>query len=236
MRTIIIKGRTSSKLKLVSQFLIGLLVTYSFLVFLDVNAQIKGLKGTNTKIKSIEPVKSTKIISEIIDKPANRYIDWEIREVRVRVGGVKVEKAKGIRSKWNTEKARVFIGSYASDSPMLPYIKRFEDYDEKKAKIALAIAGHETLFGTSPNYYNAWGYGCNNGYPGGRFDCGWRDWSYAIKRYMEVADNYLSLYDGSKKSIRSIANEGYYQVGADGSSQKDQDKWVNSLRWFAGQF
>lgn len=130
-------------------------------------------------------------------------------------------------------RTKEFVRDYTNgQSPLIGYIDVFLEDDKQEGMIALAIAGNETLFGTSPNHYNAWGYGCNSGYPGGRFDCGWRDWEYAIKRYKEVARNYLELFDGTKESIQRIADAGYYKVGMDGSSIKDQQRWVNNIYWF----
>lgn len=142
--------------------------------------------------------------------------------------------------KCDIESARAFVGSYVPHSPMIDYIDVFfESGDCNKAIIALAIAGNESLYGTTTPYINAWGYGCN--YGGRRFDCGWTEWDYAIRRYMEIADNYLSLYDGTRESIKQIAYAGYYSPGMDGASvemvegnpETGEPGWVGNVYWFA---
>lgn len=154
----------------------------------------------------------------------NAVVSFRLTKPKKVARVTKKKKKKVIRS--------TFLETYAPSSPLIPYKEKFYSYGEK-GKIALAIAGNETLFGTTPNTFNAWGYGCN--YGGVRFDCGWRDWNYAIKRYIEIADNYLSIFDGTKESVRRIAQAGYYKVGMDGSNQKNQDDWVNHVYWFYTQ-
>lgn len=157
-------------------------------------------------------------------------------------------------------KTSKFLEKY--QSPFAKYSDQFFKEDPVKGRIALAIAGHESSFGTAGDgvaYYNAWGYGC--GWAGIRFNCGWKDvdlskindfikannlqnasedeirWRYAIHRYMEVTDaRYLSLYDGSKNSIKQISEAGYYKKGMDDATQQQIDNWVNDIYWFTQQF
>lgn len=131
------------------------------------------------------------------------------------------------------DKARDFIKSKFPNSPLIDRIYLFDQGDTQKAKLALAIAGVESGFGTkgfiATNCQNAWGYL----YPGtsmrGCYGQRWTSWDSSIPRYMAVADNWLTQYDGSKDSLSNFTGTGGYCQSACG-------EYINSLWYFLNQF
>jgi len=130
-------------------------------------------------------------------------------------------------SKYDTSKAVEFIRSYRQgNSPIIDYVDYFFQEDIEKGKLALAICGNETAFGTvgyGIDKWNCWGW---------MADLGGSNWGENIKNYTQKANGYLSMFDGTKESIRAIANAGYYKVGMSGSTIENQNNWVNSVHWF----
>ena len=115
---------------------------------------------------------------------------------------------------------RDFVQNYRNaDKPIQPYISIFESYG-LKGKLALAICGAETAFGTVGDRI-------------GEHNCfGWQaylgnNWENNIQTYMQKADGYLSIYDGSVESIVRIADAGYYPTN-DG----EQMEWAYRVQWF----
>jgi hypothetical protein len=169
-------------------------------------------------VKSVGNMKTT--IMEV-QKPEKKKPKKNVEDVVKKKEPEKVEQVS-----YNTSKTKTFMRNYRQgDSPMIDKVDLFFQGDVMKGKLALAIAGNETAFGTvgkGHEYFNAWGYLCND-----VGDCGWRSWEYSIPRYMEVADNYLSVFDGTKESLMKIQRMGYHPV-----SEDKQIAWSNNIMWF----
>ena len=123
-----------------------------------------------------------------------------------------------------------FIETYKPDNPLIEYKHIFYDHG-MKGKLALAIAANESHLGTykpASDNYNAWGYLCYR--PNQSLDCGWDSWDYSIPRYLELADHYLSMFDGSKESLMALQDAGYHPVG-----DEVQSVWADNILWFYNQ-
>lgn len=152
----------------------------------------------------------------------------EITQVERKQKTVKNKAVRGVERVETQELDNVFIENYVSDSPLVNYLDKFEG---KKGKLALAIAGNESLFGTyqpARENYNAWGYLCYRNGQG--LNCGWDSWEYSIDRYLELADHYLEMFDGSKESLMLIQDSGYHPV-----DNETQELWANNILWFYEQ-
>jgi hypothetical protein len=173
-----------------------------------------GMVGSNTKV-------------------ARSYLKGQTaRNIRIVKRSTSIGHNAGIKgSREEIERSRDFIKGYVKDSPLVDHVDDFYKYGERKAKLALAIAGNESLFGTyapANKNHNAWGYLCNFNHE--LLNCGWDSWDEAIGRYMTKADVYLKEYDGTRASMVRIADMGYYPV-----SDEVQNGWANRVNWFINQ-
>ena len=90
-----------------------------------------------------------------------------------------------------------------------------------KGKLALAICGNETAFGTvgyGIDRWNCWGW---------KADLGGNSWAENIDNFMKKANGYLSMFDGTKESLMKLQDAGYHPVSDD-----KQIAWSNNIMWF----
>lgn len=134
----------------------------------------------------------------------------------------KREPAETKQVSYDTSKAKIFISNYRQgNSPIADYVDYFFQGDVEKGKLALAICGNETAFGTvgyGTDKWNCWGWKAN---------LGGNNWEENIAIYLKKANGYLSMFDGTKESLMKIQQAGYHPV--DIESQKH---WANSIMWF----
>lgn len=173
-------------------------------------------KSTVEKVNIFEVEHSVKIV---------RKWPTEYPRVRERVVAQIDDKAFE-QERPDISKAQSFIQNYRQgDSTIVPYVYKFYEGDVRKGKLALAICGTETAFGTvgyGTGGYNCWGW---------MTEMGWTSWEESISDYIRRADSrYLSKFDGTVQSIVRIADAGYHPV-----DDKSQLKWAKVVMSFYNQ-
>lgn len=125
---------------------------------------------------------------------------------------------------YDTSKALAFMKSYRKgNSPLINYLDSFFKGDIRKGKLALAICGGETAFGTvgaGIEYFNCFGWRCTP-----EFNCNWKSWDEAISSFM--GNKYLGMFDGTVESLVKIADAGYYPT-----YDEAQLQWSRRIQWF----
>lgn len=249
-------------ISLLIALVLTLLVSIPPVVFLkmqsDEISELKTLVNEQEVLLENSSENSAMVYNQLEGTREQLYLsETENKQLREKLTEKEIEEAKKNEIKKGNPSA--FVSSYRNgQSPIKNYVEWFYVFGgEEKGEIALAIAGNETGFGIvgdGVQYYNAWGYMC--GFGGIRHSCGWETlskddlsdfinanglndksieevrWIYAISRYIEVADNYLSKYDGSRESISSIAYGGYFAPGMDGAKQEHVENWISNIHWF----
>lgn len=129
-------------------------------------------------------------------------------------------------------KARDFIRSKFPGSPLIDKLQLFGEYNDK-AKLALAIAGTESSFGTrgdiATQCFNAWGYLYEGTSKRGCYGSSWQNWESSIPRYMDKASYWLNKFDGQKSSLNQF-------VGPDRYCASGCTTWIDSTWYFYNQF
>jgi len=135
-------------------------------------------------------------------------------------------------------KAEEIVANRYADSPFLinnRLQKVYDqlDHDDNKFKVFVGIAGTESAFGQFPmsdQMKNAWGYICTRKDKQNILDCGWKDWDYSMKRYVQLEkDNWLAKFDGNKSSLDQYVGKGKYCASA-------CTTWTDSVWWFIKEF